>query len=147
MLLPFTDQLVITTHFDCEMAALADRHYSRRKVGARQFLVSGRKIVIRNTEGTLLFGWVWNYEYLRWDGQTGYNCAIFRNESARQSSDVILECERIAFAKWGPNRVFTYVDPGEIRSRNPGYCFKCAGWQFVKQTRDGKHLLAKEKIA
>lgn len=144
MILPFTEGLVITTPADCEMAALADRHYSRRKVGARQFLVSGRKIVIRNTEGTLLFGWVWNYEHLRWDRQNGYNCAIFRNESARRSSDVIQECERIAFEKWGKNRMFTYVDPKQIQSPNPGYCFKVAGWQFVKTTQNGLHLLAKE---
>jgi hypothetical protein len=147
MMIPFTDALIVTTHFDCEMAALADRHYSRRKVGARQFLVSGRKIVIRNTEGTLLFAWVWCYEHLRFDHQAGYCCAIFRNESERQSSDVILECERIAFAKWGPSRVFTYVDPAKIQSANPGYCFKCAGWRFVTKTRDGKHLLAKELAA
>jgi hypothetical protein len=145
MILPFSDALLVTTHFDPEMAALADRHYSRRKIGARQFLVSGRKIVIRNREGTLLFGWVWCYEYLRWDQQSGFCCAIFRNESERRSSDVILECEQMAFDRWGPNRVFTYVDPSKIQSPNPGYAFKCAGWTFVKRTRDGKHLLAKER--
>jgi hypothetical protein len=144
MILPFSDALIVTTHFDPEMAALADRHYSRRKIGARQFLVSGRKIVIRNREGTLLFGWVWCYEYLRWDQQRGFCCAIFRNESSRRSSDVILECEQIAFDRWGQNRVFTYVDPSKIQSPNPGYAFKCAGWTFVTRTRDGKHLLAKE---
>lgn len=38
MLLPFTDALVVTTPFDAECSMLADRHYSRRTVGARQFL-------------------------------------------------------------------------------------------------------------
>ena len=143
MLLPFTDELVVTTPYDGEMSMLADRHYSRRTVGARQFLNNGRKIVIRNTEGTILFGWIWPQDGMRFDDQTGFNCAIFRNESTRRSSDVILECERIAFEKWGLNRMYTYVDPSKIASVNPGYCFKVAGWEFVRRSRDGKHLLVK----
>lgn len=35
MFLPFTDGLVVTNHFDQECRELADRHYSRRTVGAR----------------------------------------------------------------------------------------------------------------
>lgn len=148
MLLPFSDALVVTTHFDAECAMLADRHYSRRTPGARQFLYSGRKIVIRDNEGLLVFGWIWPYEEMRLDAQTGYNCAIFRNESTRLSSEVILECERIAVGRWGPNRGFTYVKPSAIRSTNPGFCFKKAGWKFVKPSSDGKlHLLAKEVLA
>lgn len=144
MLLPFTDSLVITTHFDPEMAMLADRHYSRRTVGARQFMYSGRKIVIRNTEGTILFGWMWGDDSMRMDGQTGYNCAIFRNESTRLSSEIILECEAIAIKRWGPNRMYTYINPVKIKSVNPGYCFKQAGWKFLRYAKDGKHLLVKQ---
>src|SRR5262245_17925661 len=110
MKLPFTDGLVRTNHFDSDMSMLADRHYSRRTPGARQFLYSGRKLVLRNTEGTVLFGWVYPDPTMRMDGQKGYNCAIFRNESRRRSSEIILEAERMAFEKWGPNRVYTYVD-------------------------------------
>jgi hypothetical protein len=146
LLLPFTDSLVVTTHFDAECSMLADRHYSRRTPGARQFLYSGRKIVIRNSEGTLVFGWLWPYDDKRMDGQTGYNCAIFRNESERVSSEVILECERIATARWGPNRGYTYVKPSAIRSDNPGYCFKMAGWKFARLSAKGLHLLSKEEL-
>ena len=143
MLLPFSERLVLTSPFDPEMAALADRHYSRRTVGARQFLPNGRKLVIRNSAGTVLFGWLWAYEGLRMDGQTGYCCAIFRNESARRSSEIILECEVVAFREWGPNRLFTYVDPKRVRSANPGYCFKVAGWRFAGFSKSGLHLLVK----
>lgn len=143
MLLPFDDQLVITTHFDAECSILADRHYSRQKIGARQFMPNGRKIVIRDRPGSLVFCWLW--QEIRDDGESGYNCSLFRNESDRRSSDVILECERIAFDRWGPDRVFTYVKPSAIRSTNPGCCFKKAGWKFVRLSKDGhKHLLAKE---
>jgi len=80
---------------------------------------------------------------LRMDSQTGYYCTIFRNESDRCSSDIILECERIAIDKWGPNRLYTFIDPNKIRSVNPGYCFKCAGWRFEGVTQSGKHILVK----
>lgn len=144
MMLPLWDGLVKTTHFDPEMAALADRHYSRRTVGARQFCYAGRKLVLRNTEGTVLFVWMWPLEEMRMDGQTGYSCAIFRNESCRQSSNIILEAEDAAFSKWGPNRVFTYVNGSKIKSSNPGYCFQRAGWSKAGRSKGGLILLAKE---
>jgi len=133
--------LLITTKFDHEMARLADMHYSRRVHGDRQFMPPGRTIVIRDQLGLLVFGW--SSQVYRWDGETGYNCSIFRNESGRLSSEVILECEEIAVRKWGPDRFFTYIDPSKIRSTNPGYCFKQAGWRFVRTNREGKHLLEK----
>lgn len=141
--LPWSEGLIRTTHFDDEMRQLADRHYSRRTVGARQFTYSGRKLVLRNPEGTVLFVWMYPDPSMRMDGQVGYNCAIFRNESPRLSSDIILEAERWAFEKWGPNRLYTYVDPAKIASRNPGYCYKRAGWRYVGLSKSGQHLLSK----
>ena len=146
MLLALTEGLVATHGFDGECAELADRHYSRRTVGARQFLYSGRRLVLRDNAGLVLFAWVYPDAALRMDGQTGYNCAIFRNESSRPGSQIVLEAERAAFAKWGPQRCYTYVDPQHVKSPNPGYCFKLAGWRFVKRTADGKHLLVKESV-
>lgn len=150
MMLAFSNSLIVTNHFDPEMAMLADRHYSRRTVGARQFLYSGRKIVIRDAAGDVLFGWLYPDEDKRMDAQTGYNCAIFRNESSRRSSEIILECEAIAVARWGPGRMYTYVNPAKIRSANPGFCFKQAGWSNVRNpngtirvSKAGQHLLEK----
>jgi hypothetical protein len=80
---------------------------------------------------------------MRMDGQTGYNNAIFRNESPRLSSEIILEAEHHAIARWGPNRMYTYIDPAKIKSANPGYCFKVAGWRFLRLSAEGKHLLVK----
>lgn len=145
MLIPFTDGLIRTTHFDQECRALADRHYSRRTVGARQFAYSGRKLVLRNAEGTVLFVWMFPDETLRMDGQVGYNCAMFRNESERRSSEIILEAEGMAVNKWGPNRMYTYVDASKIRSRNPGCCFLKAGWVRVGLSKGGKVLLEKSR--
>jgi len=137
-------RLVKTTHFDQEMRVLADRHYSRRTPGAKQFAYSGKKLVLRNEEGTILFVWMYPDPTMRMDGQTGYNCAMFRNESDRLSSDIILEAEQMAFERWGPGRMYTYIDPKKIASANPGYCFKMAGWKFAGLSKADKHLLVKD---
>ena len=141
MLLPFHSGLMITTPFDQECARLADRHYSRRTVGSDQFAYSGRKLVLRDYRGDVLFVWMYADVELRMDHQVGYNCSIFRNESSRRSSEIILEAERFAFEKWGPNRLYTYIDPQKIRSTNPGYCFLMAGWRKAGRTRDGRKIL------
>lgn len=146
MFLPFTAGLIRTTHFDQECRQLADRHYSRRTVGAKQFAYSGRKLVLRDALGEVLFVWMYPDAAMRMDGQTGYNCAIFRNESTRLASEIILEAERWAIEKWGSGRGYTYVDPRKIQSRNPGYCFKRAGWEQVGFSKGGQVLLVKDPI-
>jgi len=146
MMLPFTDGLVPTTHFDGEMSVLADRHYSRQTPGARQFCPNGRKLVLRNTAGTVLF--VWMHQQYRRDGLIGgYHCTLFRNESNRLSSKIILEAEKLAVRKWGFQpvftRFFTYVDPHRIKSQNPGCCFLKAGWRRIGVSKSGKIILDK----
>jgi hypothetical protein len=155
LLLPFPD-LIIDSPASWELAALADRHYPRRRKsqGKRQFLTVGYKMAITNQEQSLVFGWVWQQDGKRWDKQNGFQCSIFRNESDRKSSEVILECERIATDIWGRNRMFTYVDPRELsqpahkyrKPKTPGYCFLKAGWKFERVTDSGKHLLVKENL-
>lgn len=144
MMLPFSSGLLRTNHFDPEMAALADRHYSRRTPGARQFCYSGRKLVLRDAAGKVLFVWMFPEARLRMDAQVGYNCAIFRNESDRLSSKIILEAERWAVERWGPGRAYTFVDARKVKSSNPGFCFKAAGWRFAGVTTSGKHILEKD---
>jgi len=158
MFLPFTDGLIKTTHMDGEMSIFADRHYSRRTPGTRQFMYSGRKLVLRNGEGTVLFGWIWPDDDKRMDGQTGYNCAIFRNESGRRSSDIIFEAVKAAFRKWGPNRCYSYIDPNKTQTitalrnypkwgirkgeRIVGFCYLKAGWK-PRLHKNGKPHLSK----
>jgi len=142
-LLPWKHDGLFRSHrFDAELAMLADRHYSRQKVGSPQFVAPGSNLVYRDKVGLVVFVWLWQLPEYRDDGQEGYCCAMFRNESDRLSSEIILEAEDLAIAEWGTNRMFTYVKPSAIRSANPGYCFKQAGWKFVKKIK-GKHLLEK----
>lgn len=142
----FGDELIPTNHFDWEMAELADKHYSRRTPGTRQFLYSGRKLVLRNAAGTILFGWLYPRPEMRLDEQIGINCAIFRNESERKASDIILEAEAWAERKWGCQRFYTYVDPRKVKGNPPGNCFLRAGWRFIQLSQSGQHLLAKEPM-
>jgi len=146
--LPLTTGLMVSNQSDPELAELADRHYSRRTVGSRQFVGPGAKLVLRDAPGDVLFVWVWHNskgkQLDRWDKQLGICCSLFRNESSRRSSEIILEAEAFAIEKWGHSRAYTYVDASKISSRNPGYCFKSAGWKFVKRTPKKLHLLEKE---
>lgn len=41
----------------------------------------------------------------------------------------------------GPNGMLTYVWDRKIRSVNPGYCFKRAGWSAVGRSADGRKTL------
>ena len=141
MLLSFTNRLTRTNRFDPEMAAFADRHYSRRKKGSKQYAGNGSDICLRNNEGTVLF--VWLLQQFRRDGQQGFNCSKFRNETLLLSSSLILEAEQFVVKAWGPGRAYTYIDPKEVKSSNPGYCFKKAGWRFAGYSSTGKHILEK----
>ena len=139
--LELSSGLFQTKRTDAACRELADRHYSRQRRGHREFIGPCEPFVLRNDAGTILF--VWTRPKVRLDKQKGYNCAIFRNESARQSSDIILEAERLVFQHWGRNRLYTYVKPDKIHSSNPGYCFKVAGWNHVGESTKGHHLLVK----
>lgn len=120
-------RLFATSQYDPEMRQLADRHYSRQSQGARGFAMNGTKLILRDAEGLILWVWI-RVDLPRWDGQTGYYNQIFRSESARLASRVILEAEQHAEARWGPGRMFTYIDPVQVRSSNPGFCYLAAGW-------------------
>lgn len=135
------DQLVKTTHFDPEMSALADRHYSRRTVGARQFCYSGRKLVLRDAAALVLWVWMFPDPSMRMDGQTGYNCAIFRNESPRRSSDIILEAEQRAMRWWGPNRMYTYIRSYKGQEHKPRLLLPDGrmAQTWIQQGRKGAH--------
>jgi hypothetical protein len=78
---------------------------------------------------------------MRLDNQTGVNCAVFRNEGAGLSSDLIREADELAWQRWPGERHFTYVWDEKVRSRNPGYCFLKAGWQRVGRNKDGRLTL------
>jgi hypothetical protein len=129
--------------------ALFSRHYTyrdyadgRRRLlryrNARQFVGPGEKMVLLATDGRALFAW---RKFIDDSGQQGVNCAVFRNEGGQRSSRLIFEADDLAWSRWPGERFYTYVDPNEIRSTNPGCCFKKAGWRKCGETAGGLIIL------
>lgn len=125
---------------------LYERHYSRRRYKdgrvVKLFCGPGQKIVLRTWEGDALFVW---RKFKDDSGQTGINCAIFRNESQYQSSDLIRQADAIAYFCWPGERHYTYVNARKVKSINPGYCFKMAGWRQCGMTKGGLTILEVER--
>ncbi len=126
---------------------LFHRHYSYRPYrDGRQpklFVGPGSKLVLLTREADALFVW---RKFRPMDGQEGLNCSIFRNENPlNKSSDLILEAESAAWTKWGRQRLYTYVNPAKVNSRNPGYCFKKAGWSRCGVTKSNRLDILEKK--
>lgn len=125
------------------------RHYTfrlwRRRNGknGKRMAGPGETIVLLGKDGKALF--IWKKQKYSQDGQTGINCAVFRNESNHLSSKLLQEAELIASTRWPGERLFTYVNASKIKSVNPGYCFKMNGWRQIGKSKV-KKLIILEKI-
>lgn len=121
---------------------LFSRHYSKYlyKDGRKPklFVGPGFKMVLITQDGKALFVW---RKFISGDGQAGVNCAVFRNEGPQLSSLLILEAEKLAWTRWPGERLYTYVNTKKIKSVNPGYCFKQAGWRICGETKKNKLLI------
>lgn len=132
--------------------ALMRRHYSFQPYqdGRRQnlfnrnrylFVGPGEKMVLMTNDYKALFVW---RKFIDKSGQEGVNCAVFRNEGPHLSSELILEAEQLAWHRWPGERLYTYVDASQVKSANPGYCFKKACWRSCgKSQKRGLHILEK----
>lgn len=122
------------------------RHYSRYVYRDGRdpalFVGPGEKTVLLSHHDDALFVW---RKFIDGSGQQGINCAVFRNESPHLASEMILDAEGWAALRWPGERLYTYVNPARIRSTNPGYCFKRAGWVPAGMTRGRRPLLVLEK--
>ena len=131
---------------DDRARALYRCHYSHRayKDGRNpmQFVGPGEHIVLLTPDCKALFIW---RKFKDDSGQVGVNCACFRNEGRRLSSELILEAEDWAWHRWSTERLYTFVNPDRIRSTNPGFCFLSAGWRKCGYTRGGLVVLEKVK--
>ena len=128
---------------DARALALFKRHYSYRRRahgqarGTPTFAGSGQKMVLITNDAMAL--WVWQYSTLkRYSGQEGVACSVFRNEGPLLSSDLVLEAEALAWQRWPGERLLTYVWDKRVKSANPGYCFKVAGWRYCGRNKDGR---------
>jgi hypothetical protein len=129
---------------------LFSRHYSAYKYAdgrqddksncnRHRFTGPGQKLILMTADMDALFAWVKSRPHS--NGQAGVYCSVFRNESQILSSTLILEAEKLAWQKWPGERLFTYVAPAKIRSRNPGCCFKKAGWRACGVTKKRGYVI------
>lgn len=142
---------------DPRVVTLYSRHYSSKKSKktprdwrAHGIVPNGESITLITFDGSALF--VWLKQQMRDDGQEGVNCAVFRNEGALLSSDLILEAEQFAWERWQGERLFTFVDAEETKKRRgkknpPGYCFIQAGWKQCGISKRGLIVLEKMPMA
>lgn len=122
------------------------KHYSHRRYKdgriTKLFVGPGQKVVLRTAQNDAIFVW---RKFIDDSGERGVNCAVFRNESKVLSSQLICEADICAWKIWPNSRLYTYVDPNEVRGTNPGYCFFMAGWRkCLHRTKSG--LLIFEKL-
>jgi len=119
------------------------RRYDLHNRNRRLFCGPGEKLVLLSPLGDALFVW---RKFTDLSGQDGLNCAVFRNESGMLSSLLILAAEAMARERWPEeHRLYTYVNAKKVKSSNPGYCFKAAGWHDAGRTKSkGLVILVKE---
>lgn len=139
----------VTKDGDLDCLELYERHYSCNHYAdgraRRLFVGPGEKFVLRTEPADALFAW---REFIddcidqrTGRGQEGINCAVFRNESAHRSSELIRQADAIADVLWPGRRHYTYVDREKVASANPGFCFISAGWRRCGVTKSGLVVL------
>lgn len=135
----------LTKDGDKSCLALYRRHYSAKKAyrdgrERYQFVGPGFHIVLRTARADAVFVWR-DYIDDTIPKQEGIECALFRNEGQITSSNLIRQADAVADHAWPGQRHYTKVDPEEVRSSNPGYCFIMAGWKRCGETQNGKLIL------
>ncbi|APH71434.1 hypothetical protein [Aquibium oceanicum] len=134
---------------------LFTRHYSnqhRRRGKAQPALIvgPGYKMVLITADGGAVCAW--RNEKFRADGQDGVECAIYRREQGDLASRLLRTAMDLAWTRWPQTRLFTFVDPREVRPtmvKGPrghlypvfGYCFYQAGWRFAGTSQKRLHIL------
>lgn len=134
-------------------ALIADGHYSRRTPGSPQFMPPGQTLVLLGRDFSAVFGW-WRPHprsgVRAMNGMDGWTCTIFRRVDGPLASDLVLDAEgalRSQVGDCGPDGLLTYVWPAKVRSRNPGFCFRVAGWRHEGQSADGRKILLRKPWA
>lgn len=132
----------LSHRFDREVVPLADRHYNRRKVGSPQFAPPGRCLVLKTRPVDAFWITSWPFaQYVRHDWAGAWVCSAFRNEGELLSSELIAQAVAATLWRWGvPERhgMITFVNPSKVRAkRDPGRCFRRAGFREAGRTRGG----------
>lgn len=140
----------VVTRCDARARLLADRHYSRQTPGAQEFMANGKTLVMITEDGRAVWGAIENRPPNPPGAAPRWRVSIFRNEGAGLSSDLIREATDKTLEYWsrhygGTPRapLTTEINPEKVRhKRDPGRCFRKAGWFEVPWGKDLVVLVA-----
>lgn len=144
------------TKTDTRARMLADRHYSRQSIGAREIAPPGNSIVLLGANNDAL--WVSHrpdplaqLAKRRADGFDYYDNPYFRNESSEIASELIMQALRITAYLWqdyAPADGFhSFVNPRKVKPTKRrgvelyGYCFLKAGFELYPELTKSRKLL------
>jgi len=124
---------------------LAKRHYSCQSPDSDQFVPPGACVVLVIPGAAV---WVTSWpkaEYVRHAWPGAWINSIFRNERRDLflSSELILEAIAATRFYWEPPSLglVTFVAPGKVkRKRDPGRCYRRAGFHVVGKTLEEGHI-------
>lgn len=134
---------------------LADRHYNRQKVGAKQYAPAGSCFVLRTPDACALWITSWPFaEFTKHEWAGAWVNSTFRNEGSGLSSELIRQA--VAATRWyygnpPPLGMVTFVNtavvPGFFR-RGPegrtlewGYSYWQAGFRHCGWTKENQHYV------
>lgn len=121
---------------------IADRHYSRQKVGTPQFVPPGRCLVLVTEDEDAYWVTSWPFgEFVKHAWPGAWVCSAFRNEGQILSSLLIkdaISATRSEFGEPPECGMVTFIDAGKVRKkRDPGRCFLRAGFKVAGKTKGG----------
>ena len=141
------DVWILTNRADPIVAKIADRHYNRQSIGSPQYAPPGRCLVLRTSSGDAFWITSWPFaQYVKHAWAGAFVCSAFRNEGPVLSSSMIVEAVRIT--RWATDHTWrtpvhdhgfiTFVDRDKTKpKRDPGRCFRKAGFADVGETAGG----------
>jgi hypothetical protein len=119
------------------------RHYSCKNIWPTSLCPPGESFCLALPDYSALWCMVKCIpEYVMHAWPDRISCTVFRNESVHRSSDLIYAALALTQFRYGNHGLVTFVDDKKVRSKNPGYCFKMAGWKQEKaRTKSGLVVL------
>lgn len=133
----------VSDRADPRALPLANAHYNRQSPNAPQFVPPGRCLVLLTADHAALWVTSWpQAAYVKHAWAGAWVNSLFRNEQADRyrSSDLIAAAVAYTRACWEPPPlgIVSFVDASQVRhKRDPGRCYRKAGWTHVGFTEGG----------
>jgi len=137
-----TQPWYVSHRADVRALPLADAHYNRQSIGSPQFVPPSTCLVLLLEDADAV--WTTTHpkaEYTKHAWAGAWVNSLFRNESPLLSSWLITKAVAATRARWPdvpPLGIVSFVDASQVRhKRDPGRCYRKAGWRHVGFTQGG----------